>query len=146
MLARRWPTVEGEIVDARIVQSWGRNDRGYLESAVRYRYDVAGQLYSNNRVRFGQLTPNSWIPTRNFPLAAAALARRYPRGKQVRVYYNPRRPDHSILYLTPDFSRVGHPRGGALLGVCRNPRWPVAPGPAAAGLTTICAGRGAQTS
>jgi hypothetical protein len=103
LLARRWPTVEGEIVDARIVQSWGRNDREYLESAVRYRYDVAGQLYSSNRVRFGQLTPNSWIPTRNFPLAAAALARRYPRGKQVRVYYNPRRPDRSILYLTPDF-------------------------------------------
>jgi len=103
LLARRWPTVEGEIVDARIVESWGLNDRTYLESAVSYRYHVAGQPYSGNRVRLGQLTPNSWIPARNVPYAAAALARRYPRGKQVRVYYNPRRPDHSVLYLTPDF-------------------------------------------
>ena len=103
LLALRWPTVEGEIVDARVIQPWGPNDRYDLESSVSYRYHVAGQPYSGNRVRFGQLTPNSWIPARNFPRAADALRRRYPRGKQVRVHYNPRRPDRSVLYLMPDF-------------------------------------------
>jgi hypothetical protein len=33
---------------------------------------------------------------------AAALTVRYPRGKSVRVYYNPRHPENSVLYPTPN--------------------------------------------
>jgi hypothetical protein len=54
-------------------------------------------------VRLGQLAPNSWVPARdNYPNTAAGLAARYPRGKPVRVYYNPRRPEDGVLYLTPN--------------------------------------------
>ena len=103
LLAQRWATVEGEIIDARIVHTTGRQGREYFESAVSYRYYVDGHPYSSNRLRFGQLTPSSWIPVRNYPLAASSLARRYPRGKKISVYYNPRRPDDSVVYRTPDF-------------------------------------------
>ena len=103
--ARRWPAVEGEISDARLVVTGVRRRYGneIVNSLVSYHYHVDGQLYSNNRVRFGQLTPNSWLPARSHPLVASALRRQYPRGKPVRVHYNPRRPANSVLYLTPDF-------------------------------------------
>ena len=104
LLARRWPAVEGEIVDARLVNTGtDRVGEPYVGSLVSYRYHVAGQPYSNNRVRFGQLTPNTWIPARSHQLAASTLAHQYRRGKPVRVFYNPRRPANSVLYLTPDF-------------------------------------------
>ena len=103
--ARRWPAVEGEIFDARVVVTGvdSRTGNDIVDSLVSYRYQVDGQSYSNNRVRFGQLTPNSWLPARSHPLTASALRRQYPRGKPVRVHYNPRRPANSVLYLTPDF-------------------------------------------
>jgi len=104
LLARRWPAVEGEIIDVRVVHTGtGRSGREYFRSLVSYRYHVAGQPYTNNRLRFGQLTPNSWIPARNGPVPATDLAYRHRHGKPVRVYYNPRRPNDSVLYLMPDF-------------------------------------------
>jgi len=105
LLARRWPAVEGEIIDVRFVHT-RTSQRGHenFRSLVSYRYHVAGQPYTNHRVRFGQLTPNSWIPARNNPAVSATdPAYRLRRGKPVRVYYNPRRPDDSVLYLMPDF-------------------------------------------
>ena len=105
LLARRWPTVEGEIVDARVVRTGGDQSKEALDQIVTYRYQVAGQPYTNNRVRFGlQPTPNSMVPARGAnSIAGASLAASYPRGKPVRVHYNPRRPVDSVLYLTPNF-------------------------------------------
>ncbi len=105
LLARRWPTVEGEIVDARVVRFGDAGRGNSIESVVTYRYHVAGQPYSSNRVRFDlQPMPISMVPARNaYPNTAAALAVRYPSGKPVRVYYNPRRPDDSVLCLAPHF-------------------------------------------
>ena len=102
LLARRWPTIEGEIVDTRVVRRGGGQKSTSVESVVTYRYRVAGQPYCSNRVRFGQLAPPSWVPALDSPGFATKTADRYPRGKPVRVYYNPRRPEVSVLYLTPD--------------------------------------------
>jgi hypothetical protein len=102
--ARRWPAVEGEIFDSRVVVT-GVNRYGddIVNSLVSYRYHVEGQPYTNNRVRFGQLTPNSWLPARNRPLTASTLRHKFPHRKPVRVHYDPRRPENSVLYLTPDY-------------------------------------------
>jgi hypothetical protein len=103
LLARRWPTVEGEIVDARVVRLNDESVKG-LDGFVTYRYHVGGQPYTNTRVRFGpQLTPTSIVPARDTTsILGASLAASYPRGKPVRVYYNPRRPEDSVLYPAPD--------------------------------------------
>ena len=103
LLARRWPTVDGEIIDARVVRSGDGQNRS-LDRVVTYRYHVAGQRYTNNRVRFGlELTPNSMVPALGTnPNVASPLTAGYPRGKPVRVYYNPRRPEDSVLYPTPN--------------------------------------------
>ena len=106
ILASRWPFVEGEIASTRLVHrsdSDGPSDYEY----VAYRYSVDGRHYRGDRLRFGpQVAPSSIVPTLdpepNHPKAAAALAREYPRGRAVRVYYNPRRPQESVLYLTPN--------------------------------------------
>jgi Protein of unknown function (DUF3592) len=103
LLARRWPTVEGEIVDARMVRLNGGQDNRSLDQFVTYRYHVDGRRYTSNRVRFGlQSTPTSIVPDLDSRSAVADLQDSYPRGKPVRVYYNPRRPAESVLYPTPN--------------------------------------------
>lgn len=104
LLARRWPTVQGEIIDARVVRLSGDETSKALDRVVTYRYQVAGKTYSNNRVQFGlQPAPSSIVPALDTgPHVSAALAAEYPRGKPVRVYYNPRRPENSVLYPAPN--------------------------------------------
>src|SRR5690242_21837842 len=91
-LAARWPTAEGEIVGAHLVQR-GVNPRDVAERVV-YRYSVGGQSLVNDRVRIGpQPQRASIIPVESQPLATSVVAHRYPIGHRVRVRYNPRRPE-----------------------------------------------------
>jgi hypothetical protein len=103
LLAQRWPTVDGEIIDGRVVYRAQGQNRELLDWVVTYRYEVAGRRYTNNRVRFGQLAPHSIIPVRNTSSNRALQAAGLTRSKRVRVHYNPRRPEDSVLYRTPDF-------------------------------------------
>jgi hypothetical protein len=104
LLALRWPTAQGEIIDARAVRMSDGESNKVLGEVVTYRYHVAGQLYSNNRLRFGvEPTPTSIVPASDNPYATSSIAARYPRGKPVRVYYNPRQPENSVLHPTPNF-------------------------------------------
>lgn len=106
ILASRWPSVEGEIASTRLVHRSGGEGAGDYEY-IAYRYSVNGRPYRGDRVRFGpQVAPGSIIPAFDpepkHPGAAAALAREYPQGRTVRVYFNPRRPEESVLYLMPN--------------------------------------------
>ena len=82
----------------------GGGGKNTLDWVVTYRYQVDGQRYSNNRVRFGlQVRPISIVPALDTnPDVVAVLAAGYPCGKPVRVYYNPRRPEDSVLHPTPN--------------------------------------------
>lgn len=66
----RWPTVEGEIVQA------GSGD-------LRYRYEVREKAYFGSRVSFRS--------------PGGAPDRRYPVGTRVKVYHDPTRPDRAVL-------------------------------------------------
>jgi hypothetical protein len=104
LLALRWPTAQGEIVDARAVRMSDGESTKVLGEVVTYRYHVGGQLYSNNRLRFGvEPTPMSIVPVGDGSYAASSVTARYPHGTPVRVYYNPRRPEDSVLHPTPNF-------------------------------------------
>ena len=103
--ARRWPSVEGEIAGARLVQGYDEyRSTEYLY--VAYRYRVAGKPYRNDRVRFGpQVLPSSAVPALDpdpNSKASQALAILYPRGQKIRVYYNPRNPADSVLHPSPN--------------------------------------------
>lgn len=66
----RWPAVEGQVEQA-------------SNSGLRYRYDVRGKAYTGSRVSF---RGNTGEPTA-----------RYLPGGIVKVYYDPVRPDRSVL-------------------------------------------------
>ena len=107
--ARRWPVTEGTIAGTRLVHRSDPEDGTSDYEYLAYRYEVAGQHYRNDRVRFGyQVTPNSVVPSLDpeprSPDAAAALAARYPKGMPVRVHYNPRDPSDSVLHPAPNLS------------------------------------------
>jgi hypothetical protein len=127
--SRRWPTTNGVITESSIVTvsygtpiqdntsntftSDGRNYRIY------YTYQVNGQSYESNGVRFG-----GWLNSN--PWDARATSQRYPAGKSVTVFYNPRNPRiatletrvSGLLYilLTIGILAIGS-IAGALLGL-----------------------------
>ena len=91
----QWPSVMGEMISAQAV---ARNETGdgsgththMWHSQVRYRYTVNGQLYTGNRLRaFGY----------NHSSEAESLKELAPfaPGQPVRVYYDPVKPEVSVL-------------------------------------------------
>ena len=109
VLASRWPVVDGEIGGTRLVHRMDADGHSADYDYVTYRYRVGDRPYRNDRVRFGpQIAPTSIGPAAHPPpdnaWAAADLARRYPRGQAVRVRYNPRRPQDSVLHAAPSAS------------------------------------------
>ena len=95
--SREWPTTEGVITASHITSShktstekgWHVNRYQY-EVRVQYAYEVDGVSYSGNRLR---IRPNKYSSEKN---AQRELAE-YPLGQRVRVYYNPREPERSLL-------------------------------------------------
>lgn len=105
VMAARWPAVDGEIVGAELIRH-GPTARD-LQPRITYRYHVEGRLFVNDRIRIGpQPQRVSIIPARDVPLATQSVAGIYRPGRQVRVRYNPRRPDVSVLYAQPNLAVV----------------------------------------
>ena len=88
--SRSWPTVSGTVL-ASEVRRYGVTEsagRRYYP-AVTYRYEVDGRTYSGKRMYFDEVgSTESW---------AAELARKYPVGSTVPVYYDPASPERALL-------------------------------------------------
>lgn len=95
--SREWPTTEGVITASRIISSpktstekgW-HGSRYEYEVRVQYAYEVDGVSHSGNRLR---IRPNQYSSEKN---AQRELAE-YPVGQRVRVYYDPKEPERSLL-------------------------------------------------
>ena len=104
-IAWRWPTAEGEILEAHLIQT-GFDARG-LQARVVYSYTVDGHRFVNDRVRFGpQPQRASIIPAAGYSVATTNVAGLYPVGRRVRVRYNPRRPGDSVLHAQPNLAVI----------------------------------------
>lgn len=57
---------------------------------IHYSYSVNSQDYEGQRVSFGGVSTNN-------PKDAQRVLKRYPRGKEVKVYYHPQNPKDSLL-------------------------------------------------
>jgi len=102
-IASHWPTVEGEILEAYLIQR-GFDGRGLAER-VTYRYSVGDRVFVNDRVRFGpQPQRTSIVPAYGHPPATTAVAEEYPPGRRMLVRYDPRRPQQSVLHAQPNFA------------------------------------------
>ncbi len=100
--SRAWPSVSGEVVSSEVrTQRSGRSGRSRGRSRtsrsktthraeIRYEYTVEGQHYTADRVLFGGHSSGS-------SSYANEVMDRYPKGKQIVVYYDPTQPDQAVL-------------------------------------------------
>ena len=90
--ARHWLATTGTITKSKVrTHKRAADDEGHeyrSEPLVAYEYQVAGKSYRGTRVSFAESSGGAdLMPT---------LAR-YPVGKSVQVYYNPAKPEQSVL-------------------------------------------------
>lgn len=88
-----WPTVDGSIIRSEIEQySSATGEDSDEETTVRehakvaYQYKVDGKEYKSSRISFSSSSGN-----------AGQVVSQYPKGKIVRVYYNPDKPKQAVL-------------------------------------------------
>jgi hypothetical protein len=83
--SRHWPQCQGYIVSARVTPHQHR-----FTADISYKYDLAGATYSGNRVAFLQHSFDGMSP-------AQALVDRFPKGKEIPVFYSPGNPERAVL-------------------------------------------------
>ena len=102
--ARGWPSVDGVIADTHLV-GVSDTEGAHLSEYVAYSYTIDGRSYRNDRLRFGPQVRAPSVPQYDlepdFPTTRAELERHYPRGRPVRVFYDPQHPEVSVLSRTP---------------------------------------------
>ncbi|MBF0284162.1 MAG: DUF3592 domain-containing protein [Magnetococcales bacterium] len=97
-----WPFVEGEVVSAHVTSPPSANSENPAGGwgwrvDVRYRYRLGGEPeQTGSRIELG-------LGARRYLLRDFALrvVERYPPGKMVRVYYNPKNPGETVLERSP---------------------------------------------
>lgn len=109
-----WPAAAGRIVESKIVESKiverkvdgssGRrrtrsSDRDYTVD-VRYSYEVEGQKFEGDRLRYG----NDSHDSRASAMEEQSL---FASGKEVQVYYDPKTPSQSVLIKGIGLSWLG---------------------------------------
>jgi hypothetical protein len=86
---RRWPSVAGTLLAARVTsRTWRRNTSYFVH--LEYEYVVGGHTYLSARRVIGGAAPQS-------AQAAELVASRYNVGDTVWVFYNPARPGDAVL-------------------------------------------------
>ncbi len=95
-----WPTVEGKIalmeVDGRYSDTV-RNRTFRFYADMEYAYSVEGHEYLGDRRTFRPRPRNSNPDDRHGKEWAEQVAKEYPVGRSVQVYYSPRNPKQAIL-------------------------------------------------
>ena len=93
-LSSGWPQVEGRVV--RSEKRLKHTDAGRLEDAdVAYEYSFGGKQYTSRVVKIGGDMLTS--PSKRSPSEADLLIAKYPVGRVVNVYVNPKHPKVACL-------------------------------------------------
>jgi hypothetical protein len=91
LASRSWPSVEGEITTSE-EEKVGSHYRVSLKPKINYSYSVNGEIYRSGRIKIGaqsiSSTDRSWVER---------TLKRYPLGKKLTVYYNPKLPLKTVL-------------------------------------------------
>jgi hypothetical protein len=93
--ARRWPETTGKVIATRVKslrKGYGRGEtRVSNQPLVHYEYTVGGRTYRCSRVSVAEEVDGAEL---------RAILKRYPVGKAVTVYYDPARPERTLLERT----------------------------------------------
>ena len=91
--SKTWPTVNGKIIRSEIEQHDSTTGEGPDKknpapeyAKIAYQYNVDGQRYESTKISFTSSSGN-----------AQQIISRYPKGKSVRVYYNPEKTSQAVL-------------------------------------------------
>ena len=94
-IARSWPTVQGEILSSSVGESMEMSSKGRgrprYDGNVTYSYSVNDQSFQNDRVCFGYQKDLASYENAN------QIRSKYPKGKKVKIYYDPNNPEESVL-------------------------------------------------
>ena len=89
-----WSSVQGEVTESRVVSDTKRKSDGrretYYRANVIYRYEIETTEYTCNKVSFGEVSTDRTS-------LAHEVVKRYPTGKEVQVYYDPKNPEKAVL-------------------------------------------------
>jgi uncharacterized protein DUF3592 len=92
--SQSWPRVQGRILTSVVWQDQSFADRHVFWSPViQYEYTVQGQRYVGRRISFAQGLSGS------LEMAVRLASRRFRRGREVVVQYDPRRPEQAVLVV-----------------------------------------------
>lgn len=92
--SKAWPVTDGSVIQSEVVKRTRTTGTGTKRHKVvehipevAYAYKVDGQSYRSSRITFGAANK----------LDAGKTLARYPKGKHIQVFYNPRKPDQAVL-------------------------------------------------
>lgn len=85
-----WPTAEGRVTKSEVTYSTDSDNGDSYSPKITYSYKVNNTNFINSTIKFGE---NSYS-SRN---KANGIAAGYPVGKNVTVYYDPKKPERSVL-------------------------------------------------
>jgi hypothetical protein len=104
-----WPRAEGRVLESNIERvrktssrsrrkrrrgknriGTNRQSRITYKANVFYEYSVKSNKYSSDKISFGDYSSSNQSHAQN-------IVNRYPRGKDVKVYYNPEDPQLAVL-------------------------------------------------
>ena len=84
-----WPTIQGTVIESRIQEHQSGLHASY-KPIVRYEYSVNDEFYSGSVLSLSDYSSQD-------KFVARKIARKYPFGSNVTVYYNPDNPSEALL-------------------------------------------------
>lgn len=92
--AASWVQTQGTVISSTIATERDRDSDGhvttYYNPEVNYAYTVGGVEHRGHRIKFG-------FTRTQFSAQAAKTTEKYPQGAAVTVYYDPAKPQDSVL-------------------------------------------------
>ena len=91
--AKHWREAPGRVISAQIEERDGGTGSSryvYYVPRIRYAYVVNGREWEGGRLRFG-------MPSARSPRGAEAMLAPYPAGAEIKVHYDPDKPEDSVL-------------------------------------------------
>lgn len=85
-----WPTAAGIIQHSSVEYHRSDDGGGTYHAELYYDFDVQGTTYSGDRVAFGDYGSSDASHARR-------IVNKYPKGKEVTVYYLPKNPEVTVL-------------------------------------------------
>jgi hypothetical protein len=85
-----WPTADGVVTRSEVTHSTDADGVDSYSPEITYSYKVDNTNFINSTIKFGE---NSYGNRKK----AEGIAAGYPIGKNVTVYYDPEKPDRSVL-------------------------------------------------